>query len=129
MIDIQKYRKHRRFYPIEYTSDDVVNYQHDVSLLDDFPLPSVLECEGGLGGGSEGKGEGEVEGEGELKGKGEDKTKGELRKHLKYIPWEDHIKSMNQNDIPLAIPDEWDPTVRDDERGDRTYWGRFPLSE
>jgi len=38
--------------------------------------------------------------------------------------------SMNEVDIPLAIPDEWDPAVVE-EGGSvyRTYWSRFPFAE
>jgi hypothetical protein len=96
-VDLEKYRAYREDYPIDYTSSDVADYHHDLSLLDDFPLPSV---------------------------------EGEPRKHLKYIPWEEYIKSMDEADVPLAIPDEWDPAVVE-ERGStyRAYWARFPFAE
>jgi hypothetical protein len=96
-VDLEKYRAYREDYPIDYTSSDVADYHHDLSLLDDFPLPSV---------------------------------EGDARKHLKYIPWEEHIKSMDEADVPLAIPDEWDPAVVEEGGSTyRTYWGRFPFAE
>jgi hypothetical protein len=97
-VDLEKYRAYRDDYPIGYTSSDVADYHHDLSLLDDFPLPSV---------------------------------EGEPRKHLKYKPWEEYIKSMKKAHVPLAIPDEWDPAVVE-ERGSgtrRTYWVQFPFAE
>jgi len=96
-VNLEKYRAHRDHYPTDYTASDVADYRHDISVLDDFPLPSV---------------------------------EGDPRKHLKYIPWEEYIESMNEADIPLAIPDEWDPAVVEEGGSEsRTYWGRFPITE
>ncbi|KIM47180.1 hypothetical protein M413DRAFT_270783 [Hebeloma cylindrosporum] len=86
LVDLKRYRAYREDCPISYASNDVADYRHDLSLLDDFPLPSV---------------------------------EGEPTKHLKYVPWEEHIKSMNQTDVPLAIPDEWYPAAA--EEGGSTY--------
>jgi len=86
--------------------------------------------EGEGGGEGEGKGEGETQGEGKVEPKRNGKGECPLRKRLKYIPWEDHIKSMNENEVPLAVPDEWDPTnVEEGGSAYRTYWGRFPFAE
>ena len=96
-VDLKRYRAYREDYSLGYTSSDVADYHRNISLLDDFPLPSV---------------------------------EGDPRKHLKYKPWEEHIKSMNEAEVPLEIPDVWDPP--DDEEGgskSRTYWGRFPLAK
>ena len=96
-VDLKRYRVYREDYSLGYTSSDVADYHRNISLLDDFPLPSV---------------------------------EGDPRKHLKYKPWEEHIKSMNEAEVPLEIPDVWDPP--DDEEGgskSRTYWGRFPLAK
>jgi len=40
-VDLKKYRAYRKDHPIDYTSNDVAGYHHDLSLLDDFLLPSV----------------------------------------------------------------------------------------
>ncbi|KIM37236.1 hypothetical protein M413DRAFT_448725 [Hebeloma cylindrosporum] len=98
-VDLKEYMADRADYPKEYTSSDVADYHHDLSLLDDFPLPSVVE--------------------------------GEPAKRLKYKPWEEHIKSMNAADVPMAIPSEWDPTVAEESESMmlRTSWCRFPLVE
>ena len=57
-------------------------------------------------------------------------VEGDPRKHLKYMPWEEYIESMNEADIPLAIPDEWDPAVVEEgASASRTYWGQFPITE
>ena len=79
-----------------YTSSDVADYHHDLSLLNNFPLPSV---------------------------------EGDPRKHLKYKPWEEHIKSMDEAEVPSAIPAQWDPDAIEDEDGNthRTYWTGFPF--
>jgi len=96
-VDLEKYRAYRKDYPIDYTSTDVADYHRDLSLLDDFPLPSV---------------------------------EGEPRKHLKYIPWEEYIKSMNEIDVPLAIPNEWDSAVIKHRRNTyRAYWAKFPFTD
>jgi hypothetical protein len=96
-VDLEKYRAYRKDHPIDYTSTDVADYHNDLSLLDDFPLPSL---------------------------------EGEPRKHLKYIPWEEYIKSMNEADVPLGIPNEWDSTVIKQRRSTyRAYWAKFPLAE
>ena len=99
-MDLETYRTYREDYPMDYTSSDVVDYHHDLSLLDDFPLPSV---------------------------------EGDPTKHLKYIPWEEYTKSMNEANVPLVIPDEWNPAVVEEgvwtEEGGRTYWVRFPFAE
>ena len=94
-MNLEKYMVYRQDYPIHYTSSDVADYHYDLSLLDDFPLPSV---------------------------------EGDPRKHLKYIPWEEHIKSMDKVEIPLAIPVEWDPDLIGDGNTYRTYWTGFPFS-
>jgi len=92
-----KNRAYREDYLIGYTSSDVEDYYHDLSLLDDFPLPSV---------------------------------EGEPKTHLKYIPWEEQIKSMNEAVVRLEIPDEWDPPVVAQGGSEfRTLWGRFPFTE
>ena len=91
-MDLEKYGIYRKDHPMGYTSSDVDDYHQDLSLLDDFPLPSV---------------------EGES--------------HLKYISWEKYIKSMKNADVPLAIPDEWDPVVIGSTY--RAYWSRFPFTE
>ena len=91
-VDLEKYN-----YPMEYTSSDVADYYHDLSLLDDFPLPSV---------------------------------EGEPRKYLNFAPWEEHIKSMTEAEVPLVIPDEWDPAVI--EQGGSTFRSiraRFPCAD
>ena len=96
-VNLKRYRVYREDYLIGYISSDVADYHRDISLLDNFPLPSV---------------------------------EGDPRKHLKYKPWEEHIKSMNEAEVPLEIPDEWDPP--DIEEGGsefRTYFGRFPLAK
>ena len=96
-MDLEKYGAYRDDYPIGYTSNDVADYHHGLSLLDDFPLPSV---------------------------------EGEPTKRLKYKAWEEHIKSMDKADVPLEIPDEWDPAVIPEGGSTyRTFWGRFPFSE
>ena len=96
-MDLAKCRVYGEYCPIDYTSSDIADYHHDLSLLDDFPLPIV---------------------------------EGDSRKHLKYKPWEEHIRSMNEADIPLAIPDEWDPAViTEDGITYRAYWSGFPFSE
>ena len=97
-MDLEKYWAYREYYPIDYTSSDVADYQHDFSLLDDFPLPSV-------------------------------ELEGEPKKHLKYQPWEEHIKSMDQADVPLVIPNEWDPhVIKEGGITNRTHWARFPFA-
>ena len=97
LVNLETYRSYRQDYPIDYASSDIDDYHNDLSLLDDYPLPSV---------------------------------EGDPRKHLKYKTWEKHIESMNEADVPLAIPDEWDPAVIE-EGGSayRAYWGRFPFAE
>ena len=56
-------------------------------------------------------------------------VEGEPRKYLKYKPWEEYIKSMDEADVPLAIPDEWDPAViQEGGSALRAYWGRFPFT-
>ena len=40
-VDLEEYGAYREDYPIDYTLNDVADYHHDLSLLDDFPLPSV----------------------------------------------------------------------------------------
>jgi hypothetical protein len=88
---------YREDYHIDYTSSDIADYHNDLSLLDDFPLPSV---------------------------------EGEPREHLKYIPWEEHIKSMDGAEAPLEIPGEWDPLVVEQCGSEaRAHWSRFPLAE
>jgi hypothetical protein len=98
-VDLEKYGTGYRIdgYTTGYTSTDVADYDHDLSLLDDFPLPSV---------------------------------EGEPRKHLKYKPWEEFIRSIDEADVPLEIPDEWDPAlVPEGGSTHRAFWGRFPFSE
>ena len=96
-VDLAKYRVYCEYYPIDYTSSDIADYRCDLSLLNNFPLPSL---------------------------------EGDPREHLKYIPWEEHIKSMNEADIPLAIPDEWDPAViTEDGITYQEYWSRFLFAE
>ena len=98
-VDLKIYRAYREESLIGYTSSDVADYHHDLSLLDDFPLPSV---------------------------------EGNPRKYLQYMPWEEHIKSMNEAEVPLEIPDVWAPPDDDDEEGGsefRIFWGRFPFAE
>jgi hypothetical protein len=59
-------------------------------------------------------------------------VEGEPGKHLKYKPWEEHIKSMEEAAIPLAIPDEWDPDKVVDKEGGSTYreyWSQFPFAK
>ena len=95
-MDLEKYWAYREYYPIDYTSSDVADYQYDLSLLDDFPLPSL---------------------------------QGEPKKHLKYKPWEEHIKSMKRADVPLAIPNEWDPhVIKEGGIVNRTDWTGFPFA-
>ena len=95
-VDLEIYKTYREDYPIDYTSSEIADYHHDLSLLDDFPLPSL---------------------------------EGDPRKHLKYIPWEEHIKSMDGVGISLAIPDEWDPVVTvEGGSAHRAYWARFPFT-
>lgn len=98
LVDLEKYGpSSREGYATGYTSSDVADYDHDLFVLDDFPLPSV---------------------------------EGDPRKHLKYKPWEEYIKPMDEADVPLAIPDEWDPAVIPEGGStNRTFWGRFPFSE
>jgi len=89
-VDLEKYWAYREYYPIDYTSSDVADYQHD---LDDFPLPLV---------------------------------EGEPKKHLKY---KEHIKSMNRANVPLAIPNEWDPhVIKGGGIVNRTDWTGFPFA-
>jgi hypothetical protein len=96
-VNLKRYRAYRENYSIGYTSSDVVDYQHDLSLLDDFPFPSV---------------------------------KGDPRKYLKYLSWEEYIESMNEAEVPLEIPEVWDPPNVDEDGNEfRTYWSPFPFAE
>ena len=40
-VDLETYWAYHKYYPIDYMSSDVADYRHEVSLLDNFPLPSV----------------------------------------------------------------------------------------
>jgi hypothetical protein len=96
-VNLKRYRAYREDYSIGYTSSDVADYHRDLSLLDDFPFPSV---------------------------------EGNPKKYLKYISWEEYIKFMNEAEVPLEIPDAWDPLEVDEGGSEfRTFWSRFPFVE
>ena len=40
-VDLEEYSAYREDHAIDYTSSDVADYRHDLSLLDDFLLLSV----------------------------------------------------------------------------------------
>ena len=40
-VELRRYKAYREDYLIGYASSDVFDYHHDLSLLDDFLLPSV----------------------------------------------------------------------------------------